>query len=232
MAPEVLARQREGGGEDDTGYYSFPVDWCAQRANPNPNPNPNDAGYYSFPVDWCAQRALSLLAPSNAAEPSHLLAPSNGRRAFTPPVEAPLPMAPSTARLPPPMRLLTLSLSPSLVCRAPRTSSGAPLSLRWALGVTVHVMRTNAVPFDLLTVVDGLRSAEHAAQLVAGRVGPGESDAAADFLQRLLSFDPATRLGTAGGYQEVQAHAFFAPIEWDALSRLELPPPFPSHVSK
>ena len=49
---------------------------------------------------------------------------------------------------------------------------------------------------------------------------------ARDFLGGLLTRNPALRLGARGGSAEVQAHPFFAGIDFGALFRREVPPPF------
>ena len=48
---------------------------------------------------------------------------------------------------------------------------------------------------------------------------------AASLIQALLNRNPVQRLG-AGGGAEVQNHAFFNKLDWDALYRREMPPPF------
>ena len=52
------------------------------------------------------------------------------------------------------------------------------------------------------------------------------------FAKALLTVDPAARLGTAGGAKEVQAHAFFAGIDWERLVQCKLPPPLPGLGSR
>lgn len=54
----------------------------------------------------------------------------------------------------------------------------------------------------------------------------GLPPAAHDVLARLLDAQPATRLGAAGGGAEVQAHPFFAGVDWAALLRRERAAPF------
>lgn len=46
------------------------------------------------------------------------------------------------------------------------------------------------------------------------------SDEARDFMQRLMSTDPATRLG-ANGADEVKGHAWFSGFEWDKVTTTE-----------
>ena len=48
---------------------------------------------------------------------------------------------------------------------------------------------------------------------------------ASSFIQQLLNRDPKERLGS-GGANEVKLHPFFADMDWDALLRREIQPPF------
>lgn len=49
----------------------------------------------------------------------------------------------------------------------------------------------------------------------------------ADFLERLLEKNPEKRLGCGNmGEEEIEKHKWFASIDWNALERKELKPPF------
>ena len=48
---------------------------------------------------------------------------------------------------------------------------------------------------------------------------------ASSFIQQLLNRDPQQRLGS-GGANDVKIHPFFAEVNWDALMRREVEPPF------
>jgi hypothetical protein len=55
---------------------------------------------------------------------------------------------------------------------------------------------------------------------------------ARDLIRGLLMRDPAARLGSrAGGVDEIKRHAFFAGLDWDALERREVEPPFKPTVA-
>ena len=49
---------------------------------------------------------------------------------------------------------------------------------------------------------------------------------AAKLLRRLLDRDPLGRLGAAAGASEIRKHQFMRPLDWDALLRREIEPPF------
>lgn len=53
---------------------------------------------------------------------------------------------------------------------------------------------------------------------------------ARDFLGQLLNRDPRARLGF-NGVEEIKAHPYFSNIQWDALLRKELTPPYQPKVS-
>ena len=101
----------------------------------------------------------------------------------------------------------------------------------WALGVIVHYMLTLEEPLQHDTIVDLLRgSAERANKVTRARISLEIGAAARSLVGSLLSFDPSTRLGTVGGAAEVQAHPFFASVDWTKLRTLRLPPPLQTLV--
>lgn len=53
------------------------------------------------------------------------------------------------------------------------------------------------------------------------------SPAAVSLISRLLVRDPALRLGAGiGDAADIKAHPFFEGLDWDALERKEIPPPW------
>jgi hypothetical protein len=42
----------------------------------------------------------------------------------------------------------------------------------------------------------------------------------------LLNKDPSKRLGSHGGASEIKKHPFFAEIDWNAMMRKKIPPPY------
>ena len=104
----------------------------------------------------------------------------------------------------------------------------------WSLGVMLHFMITGSEVFGMRTIY-GLMDAppEQCVELTRKRVAAEllGSDAC-DLVMRLLDFVPTSRLGSEGGASAVQAHAFFASIDWQALEQFALPPPLPSLGSR
>lgn len=57
------------------------------------------------------------------------------------------------------------------------------------------------------------------------------SDACKDFITKLLEKDPANRLGTKGGLDEVMSHPFFAELNMQELVAKNIPAPFRPKLS-
>ena len=49
---------------------------------------------------------------------------------------------------------------------------------------------------------------------------------AVDFIRKLLVKNPKERIGYHKGAQEIMEHDFFNSIDWDALEKMEVAPPF------
>jgi len=91
----------------------------------------------------------------------------------------------------------------------------------WNLGMVLYEMLTGLPPWyttDRDKLFERLRSAPLKFPFYVSRP-------AASLIQALLNRDPLQRLGANGGV-EVQAHYFFSTLDWDALLRRELAPPF------
>ncbi|KAI8927990.1 hypothetical protein BC831DRAFT_450572 [Entophlyctis helioformis] len=93
----------------------------------------------------------------------------------------------------------------------------------WAFGVLVYEMLLGQSPFkgdDEEEIFEAIMQQE----IVYPPTLPRD---AVNLLQKLLTKDPARRLG--GGKNDamdVKQHPFFAGVDWDAMLRLEIPPPF------
>lgn len=91
----------------------------------------------------------------------------------------------------------------------------------WNLGMVAYEMLTGLPPWyttDREKLFDRLRNAPLKFPFYVSRT-------AASLIQGLLNRNPSQRLG-AGGGKEVMAHPFFACIDFEALIRKEIPPPF------
>ncbi|KAK0093679.1 hypothetical protein PV326_012928 [Microctonus aethiopoides] len=96
----------------------------------------------------------------------------------------------------------------------------------WSFGVLMFEMLTGALPFQ------GANRNETMTQILKSKLGmPYNISSEAQMLLRVLfKRNPANRLGS-GGVQEIKNHVFFASIDWDALYRKEVTPPFKPAVS-
>lgn len=98
------------------------------------------------------------------------------------------------------------------------TQPATRLSDVWALGCIVYQLLTGRVPFHGGTEY---QTFEHIKQhRITYPLDFPQS--ARDLIDRLLTADPAKRLG-AGGYAEIKNHVFFAGVNWTALA--DTPPP-------
>ncbi len=91
----------------------------------------------------------------------------------------------------------------------------------WNLGMVTYEMLTGLPPWyttDREKLFDRLRHAPLKFPFYVNRP-------AASFIQALLNRNPIERLGSSGGSQ-VKNHPFFSSIDWDAMMRREVTPPF------
>lgn len=96
----------------------------------------------------------------------------------------------------------------------------------WSFGCLVYALLTSRGPF---TVLGGTTADDNIATLTSepDLAWAPFSPAATSLLRALLNKDPAARLGCgADGVAELQRHPFFAGIDWLALERKAVAPPF------
>ncbi|XP_020293158.1 ribosomal protein S6 kinase 2 beta [Pseudomyrmex gracilis] len=91
----------------------------------------------------------------------------------------------------------------------------------WSFGVLMFEMLTGALPFQ------GATRKETMTQILKAKLGMplNISPEAQALLRVLFKRNPANRLGS-GGTEEIKNHIFFATIDWDALYKKEIKPPF------
>ncbi|XP_008544991.1 ribosomal protein S6 kinase 2 beta isoform X2 [Microplitis demolitor] len=97
----------------------------------------------------------------------------------------------------------------------------------WSFGVLMFEMLTGALPFQ------GANRKETMTQILKAKLGMpyNISPEAQALLRVLFKRNPANRIGS-NGVEEIKNHVFFASIDWDALYRKEVVPPFKPAVSR
>ncbi|KAH6564395.1 hypothetical protein BASA62_007960 [Batrachochytrium salamandrivorans] len=97
----------------------------------------------------------------------------------------------------------------------------------WAFGVLVYEMLLGQSPFK------GDDEEEIFEAIMHSEINYPSSLArdAVNLLQKLLTKDPARRLGSGkNDAVDIKQHPFFAGVDWDSLRRLDIPPPFLPNV--
>lgn len=91
----------------------------------------------------------------------------------------------------------------------------------WSFGVLMFEMLTGALPFQ------GANRKETMTQILKAKLGMPHniSPEAQALLRVLFKRNPANRLGS-GGVEEIKNHIFFATIDWNALYKKDIRPPF------
>nr|AML76291.1 putative LOV domain-containing protein [Pteromonas sp. BC-2016] len=99
----------------------------------------------------------------------------------------------------------------------------------WSFGILIYELIFGITPFR------GVRRDETFDNIAKAPLRfppkPVVSEACMDLITQLLVKDPAKRLGTRTGAEEIKEHAFFKGINW-ALLRNEAPPYIPRRLSK
>ena len=105
----------------------------------------------------------------------------------------------------------------------------------WSLGTLIYEMISGLPPFYdnnrkmMCARRWALRRRYHKILTAPLQKSPYMSAEAFDICSRLLERDPKKRLGY-NGFEEVQKHPWFKDINWDALYRKEVEPPYKPSV--
>ena len=92
----------------------------------------------------------------------------------------------------------------------------------WAFGIVLYQMMTAQSPFhgrDQDEICNAILTAEPPYPESLARD-------AADLMRKLLLKMPEERIGYQKGAEEIMEHGFFSSIDWDALYKKEVTPPF------
>jgi serine/threonine protein kinase len=92
----------------------------------------------------------------------------------------------------------------------------------WGMGMVLYEFLTGLPPWYSNNGREELFKNLRRAELVIPKCA---SESAASILKALLEKNPAKRIGTVSGMQEVRAHPFFEDMDWEKLKRGEIAPP-------
>ncbi|KAL5106138.1 Ribosomal protein S6 kinase alpha-3 [Taenia crassiceps] len=110
-------------------------------------------------------------------------------------------------------------MAPEIVTRR----GHGPAADWWSFGVLMYEMLTGTLPFH------GASKKETMSQIMKAKLEMPQmlSPGAQSLLRQLFKRTPANRLGYGSdGFQKLQAHEFFMPINWIDLVNLKITPPF------
>jgi len=97
----------------------------------------------------------------------------------------------------------------------------------WSLGILLYELTVGIPPFYSQNVNEMYRKIQEAPLLFP----PNLSNPCKDLIGKLLDRDPKKRLGSGGGdVEDITSHPFFENIDWDALYKKEIDPPYKPQV--
>uniref|UniRef100_A0A1A7XCS0 Serine/threonine-protein kinase Sgk1 n=1 Tax=Iconisemion striatum TaxID=60296 RepID=A0A1A7XCS0_9TELE len=97
----------------------------------------------------------------------------------------------------------------------------------WCLGSVLYEMLFGLPPFYSRDTHEMYDNILHKALVKRA----GASSSAWSLIQGLLEKDREQRMGSNDDFNEIRAHSFFSPINWNDLEQKKIPPPFKPNVS-
>jgi serum/glucocorticoid-regulated kinase 2 len=98
----------------------------------------------------------------------------------------------------------------------------------WSFGIILYEMLVGVPPFYNQNIQLMYELIQHGE--IKFPVASPLSANAEDLITKLLNRDQYERLGVNGG-EEIKAHPFFSGMDWAAMMRKEIPPPFKPQIS-
>ncbi|XP_055337252.1 serine/threonine-protein kinase Sgk1-like [Paramacrobiotus metropolitanus] len=114
-------------------------------------------------------------------------------------------------------------LAPEILRKQPYTS----VVDWWCLGAVLYEMLYGLPPFYSRDTAEMYDSILHKPLRLRSNV----SETVRDLLEHLLQKDPRFRLGYHADVEEVTAHAFFRPVDWQLLLQKKIRPPYNPNVT-
>eukprot|EP01017_Pseudomicrothorax_dubius_P040911 TRINITY_DN6491_c0_g1_i4.p1 TRINITY_DN6491_c0_g1~~TRINITY_DN6491_c0_g1_i4.p1 ORF type:complete len:351 (-),score=64.92 TRINITY_DN6491_c0_g1_i4:115-1167(-) len=92
----------------------------------------------------------------------------------------------------------------------------------WAVGCLLYEVLVGYPPFYAKTREEVFHQIQFGSVKIPGFVSAN----AANLIQSLLKRDPDFRLGSNDDVDDLKQHSWFSDVDWDAMLRREIPPPF------
>ncbi|CAN0156305.1 unnamed protein product [Scytosiphon promiscuus] len=119
------------------------------------------------------------------------------------------------------------SMAPEMVSR---TGHGLAVDW-WSLGILIHEMLNGEPPFGYKAddlpqrITAGLPREKNCGENARVQTNGADEAVFLSIVRQLLDTDPARRLGSSRGGDEVMCHAWFEGVNWERIAKLETEPP-------